>query len=730
MTPRAQRLCLAALAATTIGLAAHAESCFQSLAETRNYTLGQPRRAMPTPDGHSVLFLRSGPRDTKLGLYAYDLASHAERALAQPAAAPEHLSTEEKARRERMRMTLTGITDFAISDDGARVLVSQADHLSTIALPSGQTAPVPGAGWIGPHLSPDGTQVAGVRDNDVHVTDLASGQDRQLTTGGTEIVPNGLADFAAAEELERNDGIWWSPDSQFLVYEQADSTGVEKHFIADPEHPSVQPTEFRYPRAGTDNAKLRLGIIPRTGGKTVWITWDNTTYPYVARVVWQRGGQLSLVLLTRAQTSELVIEVDPQTGHTKQLWQDTDPAWLDLEAGHSLGVAGGKELPYWLPDGSGFLWAAERAGAWQLELHHADGSLDHAITPADKPYVAFNDLNPATGIVTFTANPDRLGSALYQVPLAGGPATKLADAAGMHDASFNDRNHDILIDHAQGADGSDAYNVLDPHGHVVATLPSKAEQPPSIPHVEFRTAGDLQMDALVLRPSDAKPGQHLPTILSVYGGPTDKEVRRTPRAYLENQCLADHGFIVATLDARGTPGRGRDWERATKYDFIDVPLQDQIDGLQALARAVPEIDLNRIGITGWSFGGYFTAMATTRRPDVFHAGVAGAPVIDFADYDTAYTERYLGDPRTSPDAYRVSNVLTHAAELSRPLLIMHGVTDDNVYFENSVKLTQALLAAGKPYQLLLLPGTHQLPNPAIRTRVDEARAAFFTEQLK
>ena len=209
-----------------------------------------------------------------------------------------------------------------------------------------------------------------------------------------------------------------------------------------------------------------------------------------------------------------------------------------------------------------------------------------------------------------------------------------------------------------------------------------------------------------------------------------KVVVRNPRAYLENQCLADQGFIVASLDGRGTPGRDHDWERATKLDFIDLPLQDQVDGLQALGHDIPEMDLAHAGITGWSFGGYFTAMATTRRPDVFQAGVAGAPVVDFADYDTAYTERYLGTPQAQPDAYKKTNVLTYAAGLSRPLLIMHGLTDDNVYFENSVKLTQALIAAGKPYQLLLLPGTHQLPDPVLRARVDEARAGFFGDKLK
>ncbi len=722
----AVQLCLAALA---ISSAARAESCFQALAATRNYTLGRPVRAAPTPGGRDILFLRSGPRDTKLGLYAYDVAAHAVRPLAQPQDA-EQLSVEERARRERARMTLTGITDFAVSDDGARVLVSQADQLSLVALPGGAVTAIPGSGWIAPHLSPDGRFVAAVRDNDLHVVDLASMQDSQLTTGGTELVTHGLAEFAASEELERADGAWWSPDGAQLLYEEADSTGVERHFIADPGQPSAPPTEFRYPRAGTANAKTRLGLMPREGGPTTWVAWDHDAYPYIARVVWPKAGRLSVVLLNRAQTSETVLAVDPATGQTTSLLTEADPAWINLDASHGIGLAGGHPLPYWLPDGSGFLWAAERGAHWQLELRGADGAPQHAITPPNLPFLAFDDFDPATGKVTFTADPDRLGSALFQAPLAGGPATTLAASPGLHDGTFDDHLHTILLDRTEGADGVAAVNVLDSTGKVLAALPSAAEQPPAIPRVEFRTAGAGQMDAAILRPAGAKPGQRFPVVLSVYGGPTVKVVTRNPRAYLENQCLADQGFIVASLDGRGTPGRGHAWERATKGDFIDTPLQDQVDGLQALGKAIPAMDLTRAGITGWSFGGYFAAMATIRRPDIFRAGVAGAPVVDFADYDTAYTERYLGTPQSDPDAYRKTSVLTYAGALSRPLLIMHGLSDDNVYFQNTVKLTQALTVAGKPYQLLLLPGTHQLPDPVLRARVDEARATFLGKALK
>ncbi len=731
-------LCLSTLL-IGIGPAVAAENCFERLAATRDGMLGVPTHAEPTPDGRSVLFLRSGPRDTALRLYRYDVRAGTATELARPDPGNDHPSVEEKARRERARMTLSGITDYAISRDGTTVLVSEAGRLSRIGLGADpRPVPVPGEGWIGPRLSPDGQHVAAVRDDELHVVDLADGRDRQLTTGANDALTHGVAEFAAAEELERADGTWWSPDSRTLLYEAADLSGVERHFIADPEHPSAQPVSFRYPRAGTANARLRLGLVSRDGGDTRWVDWDSGAFPYLARVVWPDGkGPLTLVVLNRAQTAERVLAVDPATGHATTLLTETDPAWLDLTPGG--GTAGGRALPFWLPDGSGFLWAAERNDRWALELHHADGSLQRTLTTPAVPYLSLADVDAQAGdakagdaqagTVLIGSDPDRLGSALYRIPLRGGAPVAVAAEPGLHAAQFSPDGHGVFADTFDGADGHLRVLVRDKDGHVLATLPSVAEAP-AVPRVTYTTVGPQGMDAMVVRPTGFVAGGRYPVVLSVYAGPTVKMVERAPRRAVEDQCLADQGFVVVSLDGRGTPGRGRNWERTTEHDLIDGPLADQADGVKALGQRYPEMDLGRVGVTGWSFGGYFTAMATIRRPDLFKVGVAGAPVVDFADYDTAYTERYLGTPQDDPDGYAKSNVLSYAASLSRPLLLMHGLTDDNVYFENTVKLTQALVAAGKPYQLLLLPGTHLLPDPLIRARVSEARAAFLERALQ
>jgi dipeptidyl-peptidase-4 len=352
------------------------------------------------------------------------------------------------------------------------------------------------------------------------------------------------------------------------------------------------------------------------------------------------------------------------------------------------------------------------------------------VTPAGWRFDGLADVDEAAGSVVAVGGPDRLGSGVFRVRLAGGEPQPLSAEPGLHDARFANEAHGVFIDRGSLADGDAATVARRADGTLVAALPSVAEAPARLPQPQYLSAGPRGLDAMVLRPADFAAGRRYPVVLSVYAGPGIKMVRRAPRFSLQDQCLADQGFIVASLDGRGTPGRDHDFERATRGDLIDLPLADQIEGLQALAATTPEMDMSRVGVTGWSFGGYFSAMAAIRRPDVFAAGVAGAPVADFADYDTAYTERYLGLPQEAPEAYRASNVLTYAAGLSRPLLILHGMTDDNVYFENTFKLTQALFAAGKPYRLILLPGTHLLPDPLLRARVSEAAADFLAEQLR
>ncbi|MCW4590257.1 S9 family peptidase [Gluconacetobacter entanii] len=705
---------------------ADTSQCFADSAATQTYTLGIARNAAITPDGRGVMFLRSGAQDTALQLWYHDIATGQDTALTHVASANEHLSVEEKARRERARLTMTGVTAFEMADAGTTAIASQAGHLLRISLSDHAATALPGDDWGAPSLSPDGRHVAAVKGNDIHIITLATGKAHRLTHGGTADLTHGVAEFAAAEELDRHEGMWWSPDSRFLVYEEADLSGVEKHYIADPENPSTPPVAFRYPKAGTPNARVRLGIIRRSGGGTRWIRWDSTRYPYVVRVVWSKEtGRLSLVVMDRAQDEEHVLDVNPHTGRTKELLSEHDAAWVNIApTARTTGLA----LPYWMKDGQHFLWASERSGQWQLEMRHADGTLDHVVTPPTLPFASLDDVDFAGNTITFTATPDRMGTAVYRADLRTGAVTPLATAAGLHQVNFTPGRHDQFIDRFNAADGSLRVLLRGRDGQVTGSLPDVARALPPF-NMQFLTIGAQGYDAMVVRPVNFHRGQRLPVILSVYAGPGYKEVLRAPRMHAENQCLANQGFIVVSLDGRGTPGRSRDWERAIHDDLIDAPLEDQVAGVTALGKAFPEMDMKRVGVYGWSFGGYFTAMAVMRHPELFRAGVAGAPPVDFSDYDTAYTERYLGLPDQDVSGYRTSNVLTYASGLSRPLLLIHGVTDDNVYFINTLKLTRALVTAGRPYDLMLLPGTHMLSDPTLRSHVAIARMQYLKDHL-
>ncbi|HEY3777771.1 MAG TPA: DPP IV N-terminal domain-containing protein [Rhizomicrobium sp.] len=727
----ARDLRVLAAALMTIGFvsgatAAPSASCFEDVAATRSYSLGIPVKPVPTPDGKAALYLRSGPRDLVQRLYEYTLASRHERELAAPetllGGKPEQLSAQEKARRERQRVSVKGFTDFELSRDGRRVLVSLADRLYVVARPGGAITALPGTGFLAPRLSPDGTRVAAVRNHDLHVLDVATRSDHAVTHGGSDTLLHGEAEFVAQEEMDRRDGFWWSPDSRWLAYEEADLSPVEIHYVADPLHPQTPPVAFRYPRAGTANAKVRLGIIAAGGGPTVWARWDAQRFPYLARVAWQKGGPLAILVENRAQTEERLLTVDTRTGATHLLWTERDSDWLELPQPKP------KDLPYWLSDGSGFLWASERSGDWQLERHSASGALKNAITPKGFRFDALLDIDTAGGSVVVQGSPDRLSRGIYRVPLRGGAPMPIAAERGLNTGEFG-HQHAAFAHTYNLADGSQGADLRRGDGRLLATLPSKSEPPPALPRVATTTVGALGFDAEIIRPRNFHAGAKYPVILSVYGGPAGKLVWAAPRLAFPDQCLADEGFVVATLDNRGTPGRGRAWFRAVKDNAIDIPLADQVAGLKALGAKYEEMDLSRVGVTGWSFGGYFTVMAVLRRPDVFAAGVAGAPVFDWQDYDTFYTERYLGLPQANEAGYRASNVLTYAGQLARPLLIVHGVTDDNVYFEHTMKLTLALLKAGKPYDLLLLPGTHMLADPKLRATESARVANFFRRNL-
>jgi dipeptidyl-peptidase-4 len=730
------RVCLGAITAvfslTLLALAAEPESAdlryFRELVETRNYSLGQPLSPQITPDGKAVIFLRGGARDPVLRLYEFTIADGKLREILTPEkllqGAAEKLTAEERSRRERERQSLRGFTNFRLSKDDSKLLVTLSSKLYVIARADSRVTELPGASWIDPHFSPDGRAVAAVSGGEVHVIDLETKADLALTSGATESLQHGVAEFVAQEEMDRHEGFWWSPDSQWIVYQETDNSGVETRYIADPLHPETPPAKNFYPRAGTQNAKVRLGIVSRSGGETRWIKWDREKYPYLARVVWKEtAAPLCVLVQNRAQQEESLLAVDPNTGTTRELLREKDAAWLNLDH---------KPMPLWMKDGGQFLWTTERTGTWQVELHSADGALVRAITPVEFRLEELIDVNEADRSIVVSGGPDSCERHLFRFSMeAKGEQRQLTKEKGRHNAVFGETKEHFLH-RFDLLDGSAGWEVLrSSDGNKIGALPSVAERPSALPKVELtRTQGLRAMDAAIVRPRAFKKGTRYPVILDVYAGPGHKQVLAQPDRYMIDQWMADRGYIVVAIDGRGTPGHGREWERAIRGNLIDVALADQIAGLEALAKHEPAMDLKRVGVVGWSFGGYFSAMAVMRKPDIFRCAVVGAPVVTWENYDTHYTERYLGLPSENAEGYRASSVLTYASELRRPLLLIHGLTDDNVYAQHSMQLSDALFNAGKPFNFLPLLGTHMVSEPLLRLRRQTRIMEFFDAELK
>jgi dipeptidyl-peptidase-4 len=710
-------------------------SFLREYAETRGFMLGRPVRPKLTPDGKFVLFLRSDAKSNRLRLFEFDVTHGTNREVLTPETvlkgAQEYLSPEEKARRERMRVTAGGFADYQLSEDGALVLLSLSGKLyiydrmqrSVVELTTS-----PGT-LVDPKLSPDGKKVAYVLNQDVFVYDLQSRKETAVTTGGTAAKTHGLAEFVAQEEMHRFTGYWWSPDASFIAYEEADHAGVETWYVSDPNRPGDVPRVQYYPRPGKKNVQVRLGVIPVSGGSTVWIEWDRVLYEYLAGVSWDKHGPLTLQVQDRKQKELLLLKADSTTGRTKRLLVEKDPVFLNIEP----------SMPRWLAGARAFLWCTKQSGKRVLQLHDADGRLSGAVlTGGDADsFQSLASVDDSTGTLYVTTSDSPLRNTLRRVSIPGrsGSTELIAQSgSGLLSAAFA-TNHSAFVVTQRPADTMPRTIVYtNPKSGTPNSrgeLQSVAIEPAVRPAVTIeKLGGDAGFHTAVVKPRTFDSTRKYPVILEVYGGPHGLQVMPMMGKWLLTQWLADQGFLVASVDNRGTPGRGRDWERAIYQKFGSVPLEDQVKGLQLIAQKNPAIDLDRVGITGWSFGGYLSALAILKRPDVFKAAVAGAPVSSWEDYDTHYTERYLGLLPESQKAYDEASLLPLASNLERPLLLIHGTADDNVYFRHTLRFADALFRAGKDFTVLPLPSfTHMVPDPTVQERLWTRIADYFHKHL-
>ncbi|QXE34886.1 prolyl oligopeptidase family serine peptidase [Streptomyces sp. GMY02] len=710
-------------------------------ARTQRFTLGAPRAFTVSPDGARVVFLRSASgADRANALWVLDLEGPGptghERVAADPTAllagAEEQLSAEERARRERSREGAGGIVGYAVDSAVELAAFALSGRLYAAELRAGTARQLPVRGpVIDPRPSPDGRHIAYAARGALRVTGADGEGDRELAGPGPgegEDVTYGLAEFIAAEEMSRTRGFWWSPESDRLLVARVDTSPVQRWWISDPAHPDREPARVAYPATGTPNADVRLFLIDLeaadgpdgadgTDTERTEVVWDRARYPYLARVHWSSAGAPLLLVQSRDQRGQLHLAVDTETGATRTVHQDEDPAWLELSPG----------VPAWAPDGR-LVRLADEGGARVLVVG------DRALTGPQLHPRAVLDIGEHDVLVSASSGEEagdpEIGQIhVYRVNELG--VERVSSETGVHSA-VRAGGVTVLVSSVPDTAGSSVQVLRE--GRPPVAVASYAEKPVLTARARLTEAGTHRIPSAVLLPTGYEESAgKLPVLLDPYGGPHGQRVVASQNAYLTSQWFADQGFAVIVADGRGTPGRSPAWEKSVSRNLL-LSLDDQVEALHALAERFP-LDLGRVAIRGWSFGGYLAALGVLRRPDVFHAAVAGAPVSDLRLYDTHYQERYLGTPQEEPEVYARHSLVTDEGlsapeEPARPMMIIHGLADDNVVVAHTLKLSAALLAAGRPHEVLPLTGvTHMTPQEQIAENLLLLQVDFLKRSL-
>jgi dipeptidyl-peptidase-4 len=614
------------------------------------------------------------------------------------------------------------------SDSGKELLYPAGGDLFLIDVNTGawdQLTKTPVA-EIDPKLSPDGAMVAFRRGWDLYTVD-ARGKETRLTRGGTDTLRNGAPDWVYPEELELGTGFWWSPDSKSIAYLQFDSSREPTYPHEDLLRLRALFEPQRFPQAGENNPDVRLGIVAAAGGPTRWLDVGETRDSYlIARAGWMPDSRSAyIVRLNRVQNKLEFISIDVQTGEPTVLFRESDRFWINLSGDVRF-----------LKDGKRLLWTSERDGFRHIYLYSIDGRKVKQLTKGAWEVTAIHGVDEAAGRVYYTSNePSPLEQRLYSVKLDGSGKRELTPEAGTHNIAMG----------PTGAYFLDAYSSLQSPPRTVLRSGDGAELgvyreadraesedfdilPTEI--VSYKTPDGVQLYARLIKPAGFQAGKKYPVIMTVYGGPgVPLPVRNSWQGVNMDQVYAHRGYVVWESENRGGLGRGHAFETPVYHWLGAQELADQVAGVKYLT-SLGFVDPERIGIHGWSYGGFMTANALLNAPEVFRCGVAGAPVTNWLNYDTIYTERYMGLPKDNPDGYRRTALAPLAASLKGRLMIMHNYEDDNVLFQNTLQLADALQRAGKMFDLMLYPQkSHGVSGEAARQR-DATMLEFFDRWLK
>ena len=697
----------------------------QQYARTQRLSLGEPRNITVSDDGRKVGFLRSNAGDDPVNrLWLLDVESGHETLVADPhvmlgADDAEDLPPEERARRERLREGAGGITSYSTDTHGARFVCTLSGRLFVGDLHQVNVREIRTVGPVfDPRLSPNGEWVAYVCGRSLRVVAVGDQDEHEQDEHGFELagpalfdepdtVGWGSAEFVAAEEMSRYRGFWWSPDSRHVAVCRVDEAPVPVWHIADPAHPERPANVVRYPAAGTDDAIVSLHVFDAIEGTRVDVSWDADAFPYLTDVDWIDADALMVTVCSRDQRTFVTLRASRMDGATVEIARRTSDTWVDIVPG----------VPAHM--GNGSLVMVDDRDGWKRLI--VDGV---AVTPVGMNVRAV--VNVGHDDVVFSANIADHPECQSAHRWNGDNIVALTELDGTNSIAIGATT--MVVRRSSTALSRATITVID--GERRHDITSHAEEPLVNPRPLFIRAGARRIPCALLMPTNHVPGTKLPVLMDPYGGPHAQRVVDSYASHCTSQWFADQGFAVLVVDGRGTPGLGTDWERAVHLDLAAPVLDDQVDALLAVAAEHPDLDTSRVGIRGWSFGGYLAALAVLRRPDVFHCAVAGAPVTEWRLYDTFYTERYLGHPGTDPAPYDRTSLLNEAHRLERPLLIVHGLADDNVVAAHTLQMSSALLAAGKPHEVLPLSGvTHMTPQAVVAENLLRHQLDFLRRSL-
>ncbi len=685
-------------------------------ARTQRFTLGEPRNLLIAPDGSRIVFARSASGTNRANaLWVLDVSTRSEHCVADPTtllADDTLLTMQERRRRERAREGAGGITTYACDANVSTATFVLGGVLFVCSLVD-KTPPRAinvASGIFDPRLDPTGTRIAYVRGGDLCVCSL-DGQETTLCSDPEETVTWGSPEFVAAEEMGRHRGYWWSPTGTHIIAERVDVGNVNSWYIADPASPALAPVAHHYPAAGTANATTSLHLVDVNTATITRIDIADE-WEYITAVQWSKAGCIVQVQ-TRDQRDVAIFDINTVSGLCVQRYTDTDPQWVELVPG----------TPALTPDNQ-LVTCADRDGARRLLLNNV------AITPPDLQVRSVSHVGQR---IVFNANPIDIPSVLH----IWSYDTETLSLDCIHDGNLTSSavsSENLTVARTNSATHTRAsFNIYlsgdGPNGDHLE-IANYAEPLPFLPTTQFHRVGDRAIPIAVITPRNPIASR-LPVLFDPYGGPHSQRVVASAHSFATSQWFADQGFVVVVVDGAGTPGLGTEWERSVYHDLANAVLADQVEVALALGDIEPLADLSRVGIRGWSFGGYLAALGVLRRPDIFHCAVAGAPVTDWTLYDTHYTERYLGHPENDSHPYDSTSLINDADKLSRPLLLIHGLSDDNVVAAHTLQLSSALLAVGKPHEVLPLSGvTHMAPQEIIAENLLLHQLSFLKRHLK